>query len=326
MLLGDFLITQQDGQTSLRKKIRRIGPNIAIGWTGNLFAAETALEHLGRTLGENSTRDEVEAALLGVDVSSMPGTVTLVGWVVDDGPTAFHWQSSYPTGVNVGDPWYVGSGGQLLETIRGPSGYSAVKGEDPRLHALDVATALMSDEARGKSLRRLQVGHAYELISWNEGRFDYIDDILYLTVRVEYDESGGVSAVKQLEPMFKYFTCNELSLVGIFENDEVSLHLVTPVGLREAGVNDLPTARALLNELVADDWAASSSTFYGVALDLRIPGYMGPIIPLVLRNSEQPSPPIITESSQSVEISLPDNLLVEMFKAIQRDQGIEQGI
>ena len=49
-MLGDFMITTAGQQSGLRKKIRRLRPTMAIGWTGSEFAADTATVALDSAL------------------------------------------------------------------------------------------------------------------------------------------------------------------------------------------------------------------------------------------------------------------------------------
>src|SRR4051812_40561181 len=93
-MLGDFMITTAGQQSALRKKIRRLRPTMAIGWTGSEFAADTATIALHDALSPAPTRDEVDSALRALDVSLLVRPVTFLGWVGDPEPTAFKWQSA----------------------------------------------------------------------------------------------------------------------------------------------------------------------------------------------------------------------------------------
>src|SRR5688572_8557153 len=97
ILVGDALCTSIVSK-SLKKKVYLISPNLVVGWTGFLRTARIVIfELFSRFSGKQVLFTELESALTRL---SFPGMsefgVKIVGWVVDDKPRCFIWQSSYP--------------------------------------------------------------------------------------------------------------------------------------------------------------------------------------------------------------------------------------
>jgi hypothetical protein len=109
-MIGDFLIMDSVSQVRGRKKISRPRPNLAAGWTGRLVQAKMVLRSLHYDLGERPSRATVQACLVSYDIRQLGNPrLKLVGWVVDDGAHALHWDAAAPL-VHWGGPWFVGTG------------------------------------------------------------------------------------------------------------------------------------------------------------------------------------------------------------------------
>lgn len=325
MMLGDFLITRGPEQAGLRKKLRRLRLNAAAGWTGTLSAADYALASVDGALPPRPTKEDVEAALKGIDVAQLLGRLVLVGWVIGRRPEAFKWDSDAPHHIHWGDPpLHVGSGGVVLDRLLG-EGLRRAEGEeaqpdDALYAALWVTTNLIADEVLGQSLRALRIGHAYELLYWSGCSFEYLDDLLYLTVQVVFSDAGKVERVTLQEPSFKYLTNDEVSLVATCmpSRNEIDAHFMTPVGTPVT-----ETIESWTQEVLSPGWTVPlRSSFYGVFVDLRAAGYVGPLLALVIRHDAQPDPPIIdSRKAGELTIRLPDGLLEWLYQEIQKNQA-----
>jgi len=320
ILLGDFLVSDEDGSpVGGRKKIRRITSNVAVGYAGALISAETALAWLGEHLSGQAKKHEVEEALLGIDPTDCPRPVTLVGWVVDDGANAFHWQSTNPEMVNWGGPWYIGSGGELLDhqVRHGFVGEEGAEGDDPRTSALELITQLMADEALDRVLRQLAIGHAYEVMWWNNDTFEYIDNIHYIAMRTSYDAEGKVVGTAVVDRHFKYLTRDELSVILKREGEGLHIYIHTPLGLRTPGKTDEAACRALAKELESKTWLDVPADFYGLIFDIEAPGYAGGSpISVIPRDSESKLVKI-EETREATGIAIADAALRWMFEQLQ---------
>jgi hypothetical protein len=168
MMLGDFLITRGDERAGLRKKLRRLSPNVVVGWTGSVISAELALETLELALAHRATRNDVEAALLGLDAADFASRINLVGWVVDQQPQAFLWQSSAPSLVHWGVRGMLDRAGSFSPRWPAPRAFERPPRtiKSPLIQSLprSLTTNLMADEVLGQGLRKLNIGHAYELL------------------------------------------------------------------------------------------------------------------------------------------------------------------
>lgn len=118
VLVGDALCTSTVSR-SLRKKVYFISPNLVVGWTGYLITARTVIFELSaRFWGKQVTTAELENALCNLSFLGMADfDVKIVGWLIDDQPRAFIWQSSYPKEVFYNAYYFEGSGEQYFESV-----------------------------------------------------------------------------------------------------------------------------------------------------------------------------------------------------------------
>lgn len=326
-LLGDFLITAGGAAVGTKRKLTRLRGTCVVGWSGGLLTADRAVAHLNDVLGERPDRAEVEAALVGVEavVRELPGIVSLVGWVGAPDPEAFLWRSSDPDNVHWGGPWYDGSGADVLFRLAGPEGLHApAEGDNapapnPIQGLLHLASNLMSDEVLGQGLRAIGVGHAYEMLVWTGEAFEFVDDIVYCTIQVDFADDGTVKAMQLLEPAFKYSVHDDVAIVARFRpsDNATEVHIMTCVGLPDSGV-----AEAVLSEL-GTVWTASiAASHYGVFLDLRADNYVGPLFAMPLSSADQPSPPIIgADDDGNLIVRLPPEFLAWAYALIRADQA-----
>jgi hypothetical protein len=281
ILLGDFLVSdkQQTGDFDIAKrKIRRLGSTIGIGWAGNQVGVDTVVSELQRNLDHGAGKQELEAALLRIDPNDMPGALTLVGWVVDGEADAFHWQSTYPGTVNWGGPWYIGSGGALMDYLL-PNGIETLPGDegrDPRLSALEVAAHLTGSETIYREHPELKIGPGFEVMWWNGAEFEYIGPVQYFATQYTYDADGNLLELRMLGRHFRYFARDELSVIIPYEGGKAKeAYIFTPIGQPVPGKTDRAARDSLMKELRdSTGWPLGPDTeFYGVRFDLVATGY-----------------------------------------------------
>lgn len=325
ILLGDLLVSdrrQTEDLSYARKKIRRLGSTVAIGWAGNQVGADTVVAELEQKLNEGADKQDVENALLAIGPRDSPGVLNLVGWVVDGEADAFLWQSSCPDMVHWGGPWYIGSGSDLMNHLL-PKGIETLPGDedrDPRLSALEVATHLMADETLYGKYTEFKIGGAYEVMWWNGTAFEYIEPVHYFAAQYTYDANGNVLNFGMLGRHFKYFTRDELTVVIRYEGELREGYICTPIGQPVPGKTDRAACRALIEELKdSKGWLLGPDTeFYGILFDLEAPGYKrkGPVsaLPRGFKNSGIE----VIESETTIELDLSSDAVRRMFETMEK--------
>src|SRR6185295_2210910 len=186
ILIGDFLITGE-AHESTRKKIYKIGPNFAVGWSGTAFVAATILKSLFTAFEDRTVSlAEIETFFTNRpedELSELP--LYIVGWVIAEQPHCFLWNILNPKELFY-EPYYViGSGSQKFQDLissnkmRASPGFKRTTVEEAIFSALSTAAELYSDEDLGKMNRREGFGHGYELLCFDGKEFNYIENIAF---------------------------------------------------------------------------------------------------------------------------------------------------
>lgn len=191
VLVGDALCTSIVSK-SLRKKVYLISPNLVVGWTGYLRTARIVIfELFSRFSGRLVASTELEAALTNLSFPGMSDyDVKIVGWVIDDKPKCFIWQSSYPTEVFYNATYFEGSGEQYFESVLKSNILSG--GDPPRApHAFSNEVAAVQstlvycgeaffNEVLAFDKWQETFGFAYEILVYAHGRFWPLGPTVYL--------------------------------------------------------------------------------------------------------------------------------------------------
>ncbi|HYR78270.1 MAG TPA: hypothetical protein VEM96_20840 [Pyrinomonadaceae bacterium] len=238
LLLGDFMILAGP-QAYTRKKVHLISSNLAVGWTGHVFLAKPILRDLYRMFnGTRVSQQELENFLTGYPIpnpSSM--LVHLVGWIADDEPRCFLWNSSFPSQLFY-EPYHVdGSGSNAFENVLKSEEHFAIQGPPPSnideaiYFALFKATALMSDEVLSKANRKIGFGYGYELLYLDGNEFKFVDDVLYSTWEFYYDLNSKGGNVRFYPTVYKYRSFDYYSVIQTysFRSKTTEFNIVTPV-------------------------------------------------------------------------------------------------
>lgn len=96
VMLGDLMVTRGKEQAT-RKKMVRLRPNLAIGWSDTLIAARVMLRELDEQLPDSVTIDDVGTVLQSSVHEIGTLGLQLIGWVLSDKSTAFSWSSDRKT-------------------------------------------------------------------------------------------------------------------------------------------------------------------------------------------------------------------------------------
>jgi ATP-dependent protease HslVU (ClpYQ) peptidase subunit len=244
LIVGDFMITRGSDRRRARKKIARIRPNLAVGWTGSLVEAITVLEQMAAAITQIPSRDELKNWLEAFDsgvVTNRP--LKLVGWIVDDnGATGFHWDSAAPV-VQWGDQWNVGSGGQPYEVLSRAFMMSPDAMDEHQ--ALEWLLALLShltaDDMLARTAHAIGVGGGYEALFWSSAnqQFEYLEDIVYFLAATKMDHAGRVLVPPQpIDAIRRYWIADECSFLAIGEGGGPTagyeMYAMTAAGLRHS--------------------------------------------------------------------------------------------
>jgi hypothetical protein len=227
-----------------RKKILRLSHNFVLAWTGHLIAARSVINSIRSSLDLNAvTFDAVKAILVNPATSNLGLglEVILVCWIIDgDGIHCFLWNSRYPHELFSGSPQYAGSGEDTIRALVGPRGVvfpSGSPGEDfPQLStvcALGIVGQLLRNEMQGRSTWQLGFGFAYEVLMWKDGvRFEYLDNILYLTLKCVLDKNSKFLGRDFGDKFYKYESDGNRTKVFVYDTKtrHQDIHLITAPG------------------------------------------------------------------------------------------------
>jgi hypothetical protein len=190
VLIGDAVCTSPDSR-SLKKKIYLITPNLAVGWTGYAITAASVIGELLSTFKDKTVvRSELESFFKGFSCHGMyERDVKIVGWIVDDQPTPFIWNSSYPSEVFYNDYYFAGAGEQYYESLLESNligGITPNRDGNINMAVAAAQEALMHcgqaffSEHLDYSTWDRTFGFAYEVIVHGYGRFWPLGSTMYL--------------------------------------------------------------------------------------------------------------------------------------------------
>jgi len=237
LLLGDFMISRGARGYTL-KKVHLVSPNLVVGWTGHLFMAKPILRDLHNKFnGVRVSREGLEQFLTNYPVdNSSSMLVHLVGWIVDDAPRCFLWNSSYPQELFY-EPYHVdGLGATVFENMLRSRGKVGIQGtrtsnvDQAVYFALTQSCILMSDEVLARNNQQMGFGHGYEVLYYDGQQFKFIDDILYTTWDFYYDVNSKGGDFRFYPAVYKYRSFDYYSVVQIynFETTVTDFNAITP--------------------------------------------------------------------------------------------------
>jgi hypothetical protein len=206
VLLGDFYMSGEKDLHRGRKKICRVRPNLAIGWTGKLLQADELLVQMFENLADRPTKNALEDWLSRTTISgSATPNLKLAGWLSDaNGQVSFLWDAAIGQVIWNGC-WFIGSGGEAFE--HSFAGHRDDPGSDvePSLRtALETTVALLTqlnctDRIVGEG-NDIGVGGGYEALLWwpEEKEFKYVEKALYCVLACRLDRNGTLGYEPEL--------------------------------------------------------------------------------------------------------------------------------
>jgi hypothetical protein len=334
MLFGDFLLTANLQRAGLRKKVHRLQPNLVVGWTGNLVAAEHVLTRLqDRFREEVPTKRGLEGFLEAFPTQDLGAhAATLIGWIIDNQPHCFLWRSDWGQTVFYENHHLQGSGAALFRQLTGIGTVpQTTDPPGPIQRALSFTCQLMADEIGERVNQAAGFGHAYELLHLDDGAFSYVDAVLYLFVDVPFDREGRYMMPKLHRTLYKSDHIGDHTLVQIskFREDghhELDRYLTTPAYAVAASETDEIMKRISSLQYPFSLESKYSCLFARLIKDADTAAPQ-PLLPLIMiaSSDERPAPFTVKwevpdprrPTVGSLNVQLPSR---EVFEIVYRDQ------
>jgi hypothetical protein len=274
VLVGDFLITDREQPLALRRKLRRINPQLVVAWTGSLFTAEAVLTHLDEALGDRApTREDLEAALADAadKLAERQAKVKLIGWAACPDPDGFGWESDNPGAVHWGDYTRHDGAGHAEIAKHAADGVRS-GGGDPVDHVVTAISFLLADEWGAQRNQADGFGFGYEATYWDGAEFQYINNVLYVPWTTWFDVDGKLAS-SSVGTLHRTALEGEHSTVEIIDHrtGEIRGHIIEPVG-----AFDPARTQAVLDRLPREGPLDLSWDRCGLVVTLRADDYVGP--------------------------------------------------
>lgn len=253
VLIGDAVCTAP-GSRSLKKKIYLISPNLAVGWTGYAITASSVIGELLSTFKDKIvTRSDIESFFKDFYCQGMyERDIKIVGWIVDDQPSPFIWQSSYPSEVFYNDYYFEGSGEKYYELLLQSN---VLEGTTPsRDGTINIALAAAHEALMhcGQAFFSEQLdyaswdrtfGFAYEVIVYAYGRFWPLGSTMYLPWTYHWDPQTETGRAELAPRIWKMLFFGEYSVLqrNEYKDGNVSPkhYVIKPVYTHDIDLNQL---------------------------------------------------------------------------------------
>jgi hypothetical protein len=209
-LVGDVVLSDGEGKRiGHAGKLYVLPPNVAIGWSGKLTLATTAITRLRHELRHRvATVEDLEEALSNLeDLRERPNEkLEITGWIVTPiGPKVIRWASHYRP-VTVCDAENdIGSGGRDLRRmlVEPPIGEGNSQGHDQA--PMKLISGFMEARFEEMLLRDTWPqtwGAAYDAIVYQEGAFRWLPKLTYVGWDVRLDGDDRITEIKQAPVVF----------------------------------------------------------------------------------------------------------------------------
>jgi hypothetical protein len=205
ILLGDLLISIGQAPSQSGKKVHRIAPTLAVGWTGVQIAAARALADLrDRFSQERPTRERLQTALRALGPDIAPLALKLAGWIVEEDAHCFLWDSGHPERVSYAERHVEGSGAaQFLAAERIDVGQHDAS--EVVQTALAAACELLADEIGPRLFQsQYSFGYAYEVLFLDRGAFRYASNVLFAFADLRFDSDERYVGPELAQPPVFY--------------------------------------------------------------------------------------------------------------------------
>lgn len=183
--------------SGLCRKTIKIGDRFVAGGAGDIFALRIAFKEIHKTISATSVKkDTLIGCLKDLDLEGYE--CSIIGWIQPDGhefPFSFSWDSLHRDEISFGGDYLIGSGFndfKELKTNIDDAQFNKHGGENNStsviLEALKYASYIVGNQqATGFGLDAL-FGGGVEITISEAGKFKYVDNILYMSWRLEHEK------------------------------------------------------------------------------------------------------------------------------------------
>lgn len=194
-VLGDIGLVSA-GST---RKALIVNERLAVAWCGDFASAKRVIARLRLIFGEETANlESLQQELSFLDEFSPETSCRVVGWLVDDGPRCFRWDSRSPSRLETGPEFVEGSGASLFLTMVNEPMTRGVSEEGTSLDRVQYALAAriaasLRRDWRDSATTLNGFGYWYEAIFLDDGgRFRYVDNLVFSAWMVDFDTGGKV--------------------------------------------------------------------------------------------------------------------------------------
>ena len=204
LIVGDMAVSRDDKREDLCRKVYEIAPNLVVGASGSKIAATVMIRKMvDHFKGQRASRVELEAVLDEFSTDSL--RADLVGWLVEgEESTSFVWKSGFyavdtPVISGTGDSW-------LRAELEKPLAYEVLQPNNLFEAAASILTkvgrAVAAEAIRHPSWNETW-GFAYDIAIYNNGRFHWLDSIVYTTWEIHINATGEAELTAELPGRMK---------------------------------------------------------------------------------------------------------------------------
>lgn len=254
VLFGDLMLTERD-RTSTRRKILRLRPTLAVGWSGTHIVARAIFRDLNDKLPFQPTIEEVRNALRQFSDENGFLSVQLTGWVLGHESVAFMWDGHFPNEFVLGEQFAIGSGLEVLmprltdRRLHAPPPPEVSTAEHVRSQALTLTGNLMKSDLSDRIQQsRFGFGVGYDVLVGESGRFRYISPVIYAAMSAQVDGEGHIRDVSRPLGVALLRTVGEHTFcqAGLNIDQVMDIDLISPVFSTTSKASKARLQRALL--------------------------------------------------------------------------------
>lgn len=189
ILIGDLALSKAGQRDGSARKIYKLSQNCVLGWTGYAVVARAVFRDLfGAINCQFLKKKELVGLLTSYGSDDFGGLQThFIGWIVDERPECFLWNSSYPGEVFWEEKHFDGTGAPFYSSLLRPSpdhsiGYGNIAAQEGLaiLEAIGKVSQARFQETLYPEQWDPTFGLGYEILYYWNKEFWYIDSITHL--------------------------------------------------------------------------------------------------------------------------------------------------
>ena len=254
--VAELFAESQRVPTGLCQKLCILDDRLAIGWSGGHMAARTVMNELKAHLASGRATPEELEALLGGMEEIRRGQVDLVGLLVhDDRVLSFGSRRARLFNSSYGTVRAAGTGASALESLANSMKLTRMSESTnpliaPILAFVGMSGGMIAEELRTAKSLQNYYGGGFELVTYNRGRLEKLDDITYVFWTANEETDGwNISpprAVIKLSYKSDILIIRSVKLqAGTPMNQQVTSDVFYPIS---------PVYRTIREEEITADW------------------------------------------------------------------------